>query len=224
MEQNVNWFEYIDYYCERTAPGLFAEPLNLISNAAFFVAFLVSYKKAKHSALDPNLDRHLGRLNFIVLCIAIGSSAFHSFANQLSMLADVIPIGIFIFYYLVVFLSSVARLSTIHIIIFFSIFLALSVFLTMALDPILLNGSQSYISTWFAVFITAVWLHGAKQLKAQRIQWTALGLLTMSIFFRMIDHSVCDDWEYGTHFLWHILNAFVLWHTMQTLRYVKAAR
>lgn len=30
--------DYVDLYCERLAPGLFGEPLNLLSNLAFLVA------------------------------------------------------------------------------------------------------------------------------------------------------------------------------------------
>jgi hypothetical protein len=29
---------YVDLYCERTGPGLLAEPLNLFSNVGFFLA------------------------------------------------------------------------------------------------------------------------------------------------------------------------------------------
>ena len=31
----MDWFRYIDVYCERTAPGFWDEPLNAVSNGAF---------------------------------------------------------------------------------------------------------------------------------------------------------------------------------------------
>ena len=34
----MNWSEPLNLYCERLGPGLWAEPLNAVSNAAFFIA------------------------------------------------------------------------------------------------------------------------------------------------------------------------------------------
>jgi hypothetical protein len=38
----MDWLAPIDLYCERTAPGLLNEPLNAISNLAFFAAAIVA--------------------------------------------------------------------------------------------------------------------------------------------------------------------------------------
>ena len=34
----MNWTAYIDNYCERLLPGFWDEPLNAISNLAFWLA------------------------------------------------------------------------------------------------------------------------------------------------------------------------------------------
>ena len=34
----MDWMAPLDGYCERLGPGLWAEPLNFLSNAAFLVA------------------------------------------------------------------------------------------------------------------------------------------------------------------------------------------
>jgi hypothetical protein len=34
----MNWTQAVDIYCERLGPGLWAEPLNAVTNVAFFVA------------------------------------------------------------------------------------------------------------------------------------------------------------------------------------------
>ncbi len=36
----MNWSATLDFYCERVAPGLWGEPLNAISNGAFWLAAL----------------------------------------------------------------------------------------------------------------------------------------------------------------------------------------
>jgi hypothetical protein len=36
-------------------------------------------------------------------------------------------------------------------------------------------------------------------------------LFSASISMRSIDLTICDDWPYGTHIFWHLLNAAVLY-------------
>ena len=40
--------DYIDLYCERLAPGLTGEPLNALSNVAFFIAAWAILNLARH--------------------------------------------------------------------------------------------------------------------------------------------------------------------------------
>jgi hypothetical protein len=45
------------------------------------------------------------------------------------------------------------------------------------------------------------------------VAWWLLGagtLFLVSLTFRGLDSHVCGDFAFGTHFLWHILNATVL--------------
>ena len=42
---------YIDIYCERLEPGLWAEPLNAVTNAAFFIAAFFAWRLLKKSSL-----------------------------------------------------------------------------------------------------------------------------------------------------------------------------
>lgn len=38
----MNWTAYIDSYCERLLPGFWDEPLNAVSNLAFWLAAMVA--------------------------------------------------------------------------------------------------------------------------------------------------------------------------------------
>jgi len=40
----------IDLYCERLGPGLWAEPLNALTNLAFLLTALASWQLARRSA------------------------------------------------------------------------------------------------------------------------------------------------------------------------------
>src|SRR4029079_4392062 len=92
----MDWLAPIDAYCERIDPGLFAEPLNALSNVAFFIAAIWGAKAARHA-------RAACPVWFLVIfwCLSGAVSlAFHMFANRLSVFADILPITVFIYFYL----------------------------------------------------------------------------------------------------------------------------
>jgi hypothetical protein len=37
------------------------------------------------------------------------------------------------------------------------------------------------------------------------------GMLALSLLFRTVDAAVCTTFPLGTHFLWHLVNALMLW-------------
>ncbi|WP_048454710.1 ceramidase domain-containing protein, partial [Methylobacterium tarhaniae] len=87
------WWEPVRDYCERTGPGLLAEPLNAVSNAVFVVAAILLLRRGRTP--DPVADGFAG----LIGVIGIGSALFHTLAVQWAMLADVIPIALFIHAY-----------------------------------------------------------------------------------------------------------------------------
>jgi hypothetical protein len=50
---------YLDAYCERTAPGLLAEPLNAITNASFLIAAGAAWVLATRTGQVPTGIRAL---------------------------------------------------------------------------------------------------------------------------------------------------------------------
>ena len=88
-----------------------------------------------------------------------------------------------------------------------------------------LNGSVSYLPALGAMvsFVALHWIGpGSKtmaRLRRRRIAGglaTAAFLFALSIFFRTIDRDVRYAFPLGTHFLWHLLNAGVLWLLLRT--------
>ena len=73
-----------------------------------------------------------------------------------------------------------------------------------------LNGSMSYLPAWLFI----VWL-GAWQFKhihpGNRLLAYAAVLFTISLTFRSIDNAICESFALGTHYVWHVLNAIVLY-------------
>ena len=65
-------------YCERLGPGLLAEPLNALSNLAFFLAAWAAWSVARRGgALDSGIAVLVG----LIATIGIGSTLFHTFST-----------------------------------------------------------------------------------------------------------------------------------------------
>ncbi len=90
------WCASIDSYCERTDAGFWSEPINAWSNLAFIAAAIFAFR-LWHNA--DGRDKPVLALIAITTSVGVGSFLFHTFANRWSLLADVVPITIFILVY-----------------------------------------------------------------------------------------------------------------------------
>ena len=106
----MKWSEAVDLYCERTDASFWSEPVNALSNAAFLVA----------AALALDLWRRGDRKDWpalalivIVAAVGVGSFVFHTVATRAAILADVIPIAVFIYGYLLLALRRFVHLRAI---------------------------------------------------------------------------------------------------------------
>ena len=96
----MNFGEHVFLYCERgTNQALLAEPINAVSNAAFFLAALVGLQLVMWRPPEER-SPDLFLLPVLVLFIGLGSLAFHLYADQGTALADVLPISVFMLVYL----------------------------------------------------------------------------------------------------------------------------
>lgn len=209
----------IDQYCERLKPGLFEEPLNLFTNLSFIIAGLLILKLVKKNA--PTLRREGSRsLPILIIIIGVGSALFHSAANVWSRWADVIPIAVFVIYYLWLFLRHEVALGWGSITTFFLGFLALSVACANLSNPQVANGGQWYFGTWISLFGISCFYGG----RGQRLQFFAVICATLlfsaALLFRTIDLRVCDVWPIGTHLFWHVFNGIALY--LVTMAYLTA--
>ena len=211
--------DFLDHYCERIAPGLWNEPFNLLSNLAFIVAGILVWRllKQQHEQITgPAWD--MGILTLLLFTIGIGSGLWHLFANHWSLLADTIPILLFINIYLLSCLFRVFSLSLWRIIAIFLVYHVINYSIQSALAADFLNRSIFYLPTW--IFLLGIGLTAWKlKLTAHRYYIYALVVFTLSLVFRTVDQSVCETIPTGTHFIWHLLNAVTLYLLMCGLIY-----
>src|ERR671916_1835779 len=89
--------DLMDAYCERVGMGILAEPLNAFSNVSFLLAAWAAWV----------LDRRVGALSagvraLILLgaSVGIGSILWHTYPNMLTLILDIVPILIFICWFI----------------------------------------------------------------------------------------------------------------------------
>lgn len=201
---------FIDIYCERIGPGLWAEPLNALTNAAFIIAAILAlyfgYK-------EKQLDAGTLTLVFLLLCIGIGSTLLHTFATRWAGLADVIPILLFQIAFLWFYSLRVIGLGTARTAALF-VFYILTTLLFGSLPSHWLNGSLQYAPAFLFLCGFAFW-HYRHADKNKTYLALASFILLISLTFRSVDMLVCPLFPYGSHFMWHICNGTLLYLTIR---------
>lgn len=218
---------HIDIYCERTDPAFWAEPLNAVSNGAFliaaFFAFRLIQKNSYPQKINPGSHRGSNRsqssmplpfdslfLAGIIAVIGVGSFLFHTLATKTALMADVIPILIYQLAFLSLYGRRVMELSRARVLILIVGFLMLGQSSYMAKD--ILNGSLGYAPALIFLIAYAIY-HYATHKVERGILFLAAGIFTLSLTFRSIDMAICNALPIGIHYMWHILNAIVLYLT-----------
>lgn len=201
----MDWFAPIDAYCERLGPGLWAEPLNALSNAAFIIAALWAARAAARRGVEPVI----WLLIALVFVIGLGSLAFHTFANQWSELADVLPITLFIYGYLAFALRRFLGLDWLRVGLGLGVLFLVTLATAHIVPPGFMNGSGAYLPALIASVLVSIDLL-RKGHPAQLNVSLASTILFVSLIFRTADQILCSILPIGTHFVWHILNGLVL--------------
>ena len=202
---------YIDIYCERLEPDVWAEPVNALTNLSFIVAAFFAYRLAQR---EGALDWRAGLLIVLIVAIGSGSFLFHTLAVFWSMLADTLPI----LFYQIAFLSLYAQ-RVMGLRCLYSSGLLAAFFVTIYLFGRLpedwLNGSLSYGPA--LIFLAGLGLWHAKHAGRERYGLLlAAFIFLMSLTLRSVDMRICSHWPVGTHFMWHILNGAVLYLTTRS--------
>lgn len=194
----------LDLYCERLVSGMAGEPINLFSNVSFFLAFGGIFSLVQGRKISLEFKVLVG----LIVAIGAGSSLFHTFATRGSQLLDVIPIFLFQVGYLWLYFGRVVQLNMSENLGLIGIFLASS-YLMQNLSHVL-NGSLSYLPG--LIFLTGLGIyHDQQQKREHSILLLATGVFIIALFFRTIDLVICPYFAPGTHFLWHLLNGWLLY-------------
>ncbi len=200
--------DLLHIYRERSGdPSFWAEPLNALSNASFLIAATLAIDLAiRKQALKPSTLA----LASLAGVIGYGSFLFHTVPSYPTMWLDIIPIALFQIFFLWMISQKLLSCSgwvSAGIVI---VVLGSSIVLKPIHQP--LNGSLFYIPSFLAMLaFSALW---AKRCDAEPYLLGGMAcFFALAITARSIDWIV--PWPIGTHFLWHLLNGFVVYMALR---------
>ena len=201
----------IDLYCERVGPGLWAEPLNALTNLAYLVAALAAWGLMRRVG---TFGRPMALLTLTLGAIGIGSGLFHTFATRWAQVLDVGPIVIFQLAFFWLYARKVMNAS-------YASAAMITGFVVIGAAvgrqfPEVLNRSLMYAAAALLLLFFGV-SHFIKRKREPFLLLAAFGLFLCALTFRSIDMAVCADFPSGTHFLWHLLTALVLYLGFRSL-------
>ncbi len=207
------WTASIDIYCERTDPSFWSEPLNAASNAAFLIAALAALVLWRRSSAR---DWPALALILVLTAIGIGSFLFHTFADRWSILADVIPITIFIYVYFFFAMRRFFGFGLAVSLVLTAMFLVISIVIDRAVPSNVLNGSVGYLPALFVILLVGALILRRRPDIGRPVLIAGVVFL-VSVTFRSIDMAVCESFPIGTHYAWHVLNAVTLYILIRTM-------
>ena len=214
----MEWFEAVDGYCERVDAAFWSEPINAVTNAAFLIAAIWSWRR-------PDLPVMARVLTVILALIGNGSFLFHTFAQTWAGLADVLPILMFILVYIYVatrdYFDASRGVSLLAVVGFFPFAAGIGWLIS---DWEYLGLTRGYVPVPILILIYAYLLR-RKLPDVARGLTIGVGILIASMGARWADEPLCHMHPMGTHFLWHILNAVMLaWMIEVYRRHMLAGR
>jgi hypothetical protein len=194
----------VDDYCERLGPGLWGEPLNAVSNLAFLLASAVLLWRLVRR--EERAPFGVWLLPVLLGVVGLCSLAFHTFATEVTGLLDTLSIILFILAAIVLIAGWCFGVPWRWAWVAAPAYLGFALGMNAALAAI--GGEKATLGGYLPAFAMLAGLGIA--LKSRKLL-IAGGVFVVSLTLRTLDLPLCDQVPIGTHFLWHCLNAVVLY-------------
>ena len=210
-ENYLNIYSSLPQHCERSW-GFLSEPINTISNIGFFISAYLIYKSLK---INKFKSIPLKSFPLLIILIGVGSILYHAINNPYTLLADQIPIFIFIVYSLYILLcfitdNKILRYGIPLILIFLQ-------FIILANIPLFVFGMPTrHVINFLFIIIFSFMIY-------QKLGKTTLEIIPVllvygiGIFARAFELIVCSVNGIGVHFFWHFCVALATYLTVKLL-------
>ena len=201
----------MDAYCERVGMGLFAEPLNAISNVSFLLAAWAAWVLAGRTG---TLSVGVRALIALGASVGVGSILWHTSPTMPTLILDIVPILIFICWFIWLYTRNIVGMRAMFAVASVAAFVV-ATFLVFPLSGVL-HGALVYTPGLIVTLVLGLF-HARERRTARFTLLAAAGVYLAALFFRTIDNEVCPVLPIGTHFLWHLLIGLVTYLAMRTL-------
>jgi len=197
----------IRVYCEREGPGWFVEPLNTASGLAFFVSAWQAWKQLDRARWREQWDLHL--LSGLIALVGVASILWHASGIAWTQCLDAAAIAAFVIVYWSVFLARIQALKPFAIFGAWLITVAGLVGLLAAVPLDAFAGTFAYLPL-LALLIVGMGLAFRIDRRLGRDLLLATAIFVLALVVRALDLLLCDWAVVGTHWLWHLLVAGLL--------------
>lgn len=201
----MDLFKAVDVYCERVDASYWSEPLNALSNIGFILIGLFLFHRLKNGN-----DKWSIFFSVNLVVIGIGSFLFHTHANILSMFADIIPIMIMIIAFFFYSFKNVLGFGRIISVASTVVVAGTGIFLG-SLKLSYFSGSEAYFNVLAALCFFCFMLKN-QNTPLSRMYLKAALIFIISLIFRSLDSFLCGSFPFGTHFLWHLNNGYLIYY------------
>lgn len=198
----------VDHYCERTSAAFDAEPVNALTNLAFPIGGVFLWMHGDRRALVAGRGL-IAILIIAMAAVGFGSLLFHVVGARWAEWGDVIPILVFILLYLWFVLTYLFDWLVWAKAGFLVVFFLATFYLEAVVPGTFLWGGALFIPTLLSFVTIGLGLKWRGH-PAGGAMLGAVLVFLCAYFFRSLDHAICDAFPLGTHFLWHLLNALLL--------------
>lgn len=195
-------------FCERIAPGWWAEPVNVLTSLAFVAgaAWLTGDVLRTPAGMVPGGRWSLLLLVALCASIGLGSVALHVTASPWGATLDMLAIRCFLLWVVACFLRWMLGWSWPRALLGMPVFYLLAQAWFELAHHDALFGLHSYLpALWALLACTAVlWARGDTAWRCFALAAAGHGA---SLAFHRLDRELCEWLPLGTHFLWHLVNA-----------------
>lgn len=194
-------------YCERDTAGWFAEPLNTVSGLAFFISAWQAWRQLEGARLREQWDLHL--LAGLIGLVGVASMLWHASGIGWLRWFDAAAVAAFVLAYWQVFLVRVSGLGWAGLVVGW-LLTGAGLALFYLLLPRLLLGSTLVYAPLLLLLLAGIVMSMRVDRRLARDLFLASILFLLAMVVRAADLLLCEWVIVGTHWLWHLLTAGLL--------------
>ena len=202
-------------YCEAST-GWLLEPINTLTNIGFFITAWLLWRHYKRTG-DGALPNDIRLLVLLIVGVGFGSTAWHATQEGWGLFLDSLFIQLFMLTYLVSYLRRYTEWSLPARIASMVLFMGACIASPSLWPWDFAHASAGYIPALLLLCVFALHQHRILRFKAAGYLGIATGVFALSLSLRTADTEVCAYIPMGLHFMWHILNAIVLYYSVRGL-------